>query len=348
MRDYPKGSFLQQLKSALFRPRYFAPALLGLIAAVWVVWDSWHYLHRPLTDQPDATVVLAPGDNFTTLLATLQAEGRLQSTYRARLFAAVTGAADYLQAGEYVLTGKTLLMLLEAMREGRVRQHYLAIVPGLRWSELQARLADANYLQHSLAGLEAGAAYVRLGLSLPFLEGAFYPDTYAYRKGNSDIEVLQAAHQAMLAVLEKLWSERAERLPVSRPEEALVLASIIEKETGLDSDRRMISAVLANRLRMGMKLEVDPTVIYGLGAAFDGDLTRRHISTPGPYNTYIIAGLPPTPIALPSYASIQAALHPAEDEKVLFFVARGDGTSQFSNTQQEHESAVRKYQMKMK
>lgn len=327
--------------------RYVALVFLCCASlAIWIIWDSWHYLHQPLTNEPDAVVTLIPGDNFTTLLAKLQAEGWLQSSWQARLFSIVTGSTDYLQAGEYSLTGYSLLTLLQAMREGQMRQYYLVILPGVRWSQLQASLASAPHISHNLAGLEPNAVYEQLDLRLPFLEGAFYPDTYAYRKGDQDITLLRAAHQKMLAVLAELWLSRADYLPISLPEEALILASIIEKETGLDSDRGMIGAVLSNRLRMGMKLEVDPTVIYGLGSEFDGDLKRRHLRRPTPYNTYVIPRLPPTPIALPSRASIQAALHPAKNKKVLFFVARGDGSSQFSNTRQEHQSAVRLYQLK--
>ena len=323
----------------------FLFALLATLLAL-----SWHVeerLNQTLTTEPEHFVELQSGETYQDLLRKLQTSGWLKSTWQAHLYAGFSGRADYLQAGEYEVSGRSLRHLLQAMRTGQVRQYYFQLSPGWRWSDIhQALLSEAN-LDYRLRDMPSADLPAAIGLKLPFLEGAFFPDTYAYTKGAPARVLLRAAHAKMIALLDETWAKRAHDLPIHDPHEALILASIIEKETALDQDRSMISAVLANRLRQNMKLEVDPTVIFGLGQQFDGDLTRTHLITPGPYNTYTNKGLPPTPIALPGRVSLMAALQPA-DSSALFFVARGDGSSEFSKTRAAHESAVRKYQLKQK
>jgi UPF0755 protein len=195
-----------------------------------------------------------------------------------------------------------------------------------------------------LEGVSCDELMGRLGYPGQEPEGRFFPDTYYFTKGTADIEILRRAHRAMAKILEEEWAGRAPGLPLSSPDDALILASIIEKEAAQPSERPRIAGVFERRLALGMRLQTDPTVIYGLGNAYDGDLTKADLSENTPYNTYLHAGLPPTPIALPSRASIHAAVHPAPGDS-LYFVARGDGTHQFSATLEEHNAAVRHYQL---
>ena len=205
-----------------------------------------------------------------------------------------------------------------------------------------ALLAEQEVLEHRTTGWQQ--LQYELDLDLPFTEGAFFPDTYFVPKGASDLSVLQRAHDALLVQLQSAWNSRGPDLAIETPAQALVLASIIEKESDAPEDRRQISQVFHLRLKKNMKLQTDPTVIYALGESFDGDIRRRDLRVDSPFNTYRYKGLPPTPIALPSRASIDAAVNPADGD-FLYFVARGDGTSQFSRTLEEHNAAVRRYQL---
>ena len=198
-------------------------------------------------------------------------------------------------------------------------------------------------LKHDLRGLSEAQILERMGLTAASLEGLLFPDTYLFDKQSSDLELLARANRAMRRKLDKEWAQRAEGLPYKTPDEALIMASIVEKETGRESDRSLVAAVFVNRLRKGMLLQTDPTVIYGLGEEFDGNLRRRDLLADTPYNTYSRRGLPPTPIAMPGQASIHAALNPAQSD-ALYFVARGDGSSHFSQTLDEHNNAVNRYQ----
>jgi len=208
---------------------------------------------------------------------------------------------------------------------------------------VRAALDAHPAIKHDTQGVAEADIIARLGISRPSVEGWFFPDTYNFVNNTSDVELLQRAYRAMQSQLDALWNARAQGLPLADAYDALILASIVEKETGQAGERPLIAAVFLNRLRAGMKLQTDPTVIYGLGAQFDGNLRKRDLLADGPYNTYTRAGLPPTPIAMPGLASLAATLNPAPT-KALYFVAQGDGTSHFSNTLAEHERAVTKYQ----
>lgn len=322
--------------------------LVSSILVCGLLFQGWRDLNRTLTDRPDAVLLLNSGENLKHVISQLSENNWFHSGWQLRLAAWIKGSRPHLKAGEYRISNQSALGLLDAMVAGKVNQRFFIILPGWRWSDLCAALLQVETMKHTVKGCrtkDQENLAQSLGLQFPFLDGAFYPDTYAYIRNSQDVALLQRAHQKMIQVLEELWNKKALNLPLRKPEEALILASIIEKETGLDSDRPMISAALNNRLRINMKLEVDPTVIFGLGDQFDGDLTRRHLVTPGPYNTYLNRGLPPTPIAFPGFRSINAALNPASSG-VFFFVARGDGTSQFSVTLKEHKAAVQKYQLK--
>lgn len=335
-RPTPQGSILYSLLMIV---------VISLVSAIALTAQAWFDLKAPLTNEPNAVLVLNPGENLGHVIRNLEEKGWFYGSWRLRLIAKITGIELRLKAGEYAVTNKSALSLLDDLVAGKVKQHFFTILPGWRWSDLQRALAKTKYIQHTQIQSSSANLQKQLKLAVPFLEGAFYPDTYAYIRGAQDVSILKVAHKKMLLVLRRFWPGRHPNLPIKSPAETLILASIVEKETGLDADRLMIAAVLINRLTKGMRLEVDPTVIFGLGDDFDGDLTRKHLRSPGAYNTYLNTGLTPTPIAYPGSASIAAILQPAISD-ALFFVARGDGSSQFSATFEEHRTAVKKYQLK--
>jgi UPF0755 protein len=235
------------------------------------------------------------------------------------------------------------VQLLDKLLKGKVTQGELILIEGWSFRQWRVKLDGHPDLRHELRGLSEAQIAERMGLATTSLEGRLYPDTYHFDKQSTDIELLARASRAMQRKLDLEWAQRAAGLPYRTPDEALIMASIVEKETGREADRNLVAAVFVNRLRKGMLLQTDPTVIYGLGEAFDGNLRRRDLHTDTPYNTYTRHGLPPTPIAMPGQASLRAALHPAQSD-VLYFVARGDGSSQFSQTLEEHNNAVNRYQ----
>ncbi len=258
--------------------------------------------------------------------------------------ARLSGAATNLRAGRYAVErGITLAGLLDKLKAGDVLREKVTVVEGITFRELRAALASASELKPDSASMSIAELLKAVGASEAHPEGLFAPDTYVYDPGTSDLDVLRQAYRRQAKLLQEAWDARAPDLPYRTPYEALVMASIVEKETGQASERGQIAGVFVNRLRLGMLLQTDPTVIYGLGEKFDGNLRKRDLVTDGPYNSYTRAGLPPTPIALPGRASIEAALKPA-NTKALYFVSRGDGTSQFSNSLGEHNRAVDKYQ----
>jgi len=249
-----------------------------------------------------------------------------------------------IKAGSYaVKEGTTPHQLLDKLLKGKVTQGDLTLVEGWTFRQWRARLDRHPDLRHDTQGLSEAQIIERLGLTAPSLEGLLYPDTYLFDKQSSDLDLLARANRAMQRKLEAEWAQRSGGLPYKSPGEALIMASIIEKETGREADRELVAAVFVNRLRKGMLLQTDPTVIYGLGESFDGNLRKRDLQTDTPYNTYTRPGLPPTPIAMPGQASLRAALNPAASD-VLYFVARGDGSSVFSRTLDEHNQAVNKFQ----
>ena len=313
--------------------------ILGMTAGVRELW-VW-----PERDGDySATVVEVPkGASLGALTAMLEQRGLINSPLLFRLYGRISGYDRRLQAGVYDvaenLSAEALLMLFAS---GKVQQHPIRIPEGATLAQLLPGLRSEAVLDQSIE--DVAGLTDQLNLELPFLEGAFFPDTYFVPRSASDIDVLQRAHDVMMTTLGRAWAKRDSSVQLNSPAEALVLASIIEKESDGLSDRRQISQVFHLRLQKNMRLQTDPTVIYALGAEFDGDLRRRDLRVDSPFNTYRYRGLPPTPIALPSLASIEAALHPAPGD-YLYFVARGDGSSQFSRTLEEHNAAVRRYQL---
>ena len=255
-----------------------------------------------------------------------------------------SGQARKIRAGSYeVHAGITPRELLDKMVRGDQVLEQLRLIEGWNFRQLRAAIAAAPALKQTTAGMTDAQIMAALGAPGQAPEGRFFPDTYAYSRGVSDLTVLKRAHALMQKRLEGAWSGRSDGLPLKSADEALILASIVEKETGAAADRGLVAAVFINRLKAGMPLQTDPTVIYGLGTDFDGNLRRIHLQTDTPFNTYTRGGLPPTPIAMPGLAALQATLHPTPS-KALYFVSRGDGTSQFSEDLAAHNRAVNKYQ----
>jgi UPF0755 protein len=256
----------------------------------------------------------------------------------------LSGEARLIKAGSYELEqGVTPWVLLQKLVRGEESLRSVTLVEGWNWRQVREALTRADQLKPDSRGLPDAQLMIQLGHPGMAPEGRFFPDTYTYARGSSDLAVLRRALRAMDRKLEAAWSQRAPGIAVKTPDEALILASIVEKETGKPADRAMIAGVFTNRLRIGMMLQTDPTVIYGLGTAFDGNLRKRHLQADTPWNTYTRAGLPPTPIAMPGKASLLAAVQPAQTP-ALYFVARGDGSSHFSATLGEHNRAVNKFQ----
>jgi peptidoglycan lytic transglycosylase G len=255
-----------------------------------------------------------------------------------------SGQAQRIRAGSYEIgAGTTPRALLDKMVRGEEVLETLRLIEGWTFRQVRAELAKSPSLRPLTAQMSDEQVMAAIGAQGVSPEGRFFPDTYAYSRGVSDITVLKRAHQAMQRKLEAAWAERDPNTPLRTMDDALILASIVEKETGVATDRARVAGVFANRLRLGMPLQTDPTVIYGLGDSFDGNLRKRHLQADSPFNTYTRPGLPPTPIAMPGKASLVAAVKP-EPTKALYFVSRGDGSSEFSDTLAEHNRAVNKYQ----
>lgn len=335
--------------SQFLRARIFW--LVGLACAIGASYYAvrWYVEARPLPLATEKVEVrIAPGATVRAIGQAAAAAGIGINVMAFELLARATGSAGKLRAGRFTIErGITLSGLLSKFRDGDVVLERLTIAEGLSFREMRAVLAAAPELRKEAAGLSSEALLKAVGATESHPEGLFAPETYLFDPGTSDLDLLRQAYKAQARVLQQAWTERAPGLPYKSPYEALIMASIIEKETGVPSERALIAGVFINRLKAGMLLQTDPTVIYGLGENFDGNLRKRDLLKDGPYNSYTRAGLPPTPIALPGKASIQAALKPA-DTNALYFVARGDGTSHFSPNLAEHSRAVDKYQRSAK
>ena len=285
------------------------------------------------------------GASLRSISGKLVDAGVLPDAWRFELVGRILKRESMLKAGSYQLDARwSVLDLLDGITgKAALRLDKVTLVEGWTFRQLRAALNAHESLRHDTADLSDEALLARIGASKSHPEGLFFPDTYYFARGTSDTSVLKRSALRMQEVLAREWAERRDGLPLSDPYQALILASIVEKETGRESDRTLIAAVLVNRLRRGMRLQADPTVIYGLGESFDGNLRRRDLEHDSPYNTYLYAGLPPTPIAMPGLASIAAAVNPAPSS-ALYFVARGDGSSEFSSSLADHNRAVTKYQ----
>jgi UPF0755 protein len=304
-----------------------------------------YYAYTPLGPVPSPREFsLRQGSSLKSSAQQMADAGVVRNPTLFVLFARLMRQASNIKAGNYEVVGPiSPLDLLRKITEGDYTQDVLTVVEGWTFQQMRKALDEHPGVRHDTSALTNADILQRLGMGESSPEGWFFPDTYHFSRGSSDLDILRRAHRLMRSTLADQWQRRMPDLPLASPYEALILASIIEKETGQPSERHMVAAVFINRLKLGMKLQTDPTVIYGMGASFDGNLRRRDLVADTPYNTYVRSGLPPTPIALPGLASLNAALNPAKSD-ALYFVSRGDGTSQFSRTLAEHDRAVAKYQ----
>lgn len=327
--------------------RVLAIALaLVALGAVAAVAGLWHLYQQPLALRDERVeIVVAAGASARAIARSMREAG---VEVNADLFVAAARwneVAQRLRAGRYeIRRGMRIADVIDRLVRGETLKERLTIVEGWTFREMRAALAAQPLLKRDSEPMTDAQVLAAVGAGEPHPEGLFAPDTYLFDAGSSDLEILRRAYRAQQERLARAWQDRADELPLNSPYEALILASIVEKETGQASERGRIAGVFVNRLRLGMMLQTDPTVIYGLGDKFDGNLRKRDLTADTPYNTYTRAGLPPTPIALPGPASLDAALKP-EPTRALYFVARGDGTSQFSESLAEHNRAVAKYQL---
>ena len=332
----------------LFKAILGALVALGIVLAavagsLWVHYQT--FIRTPVAIQGDSMVFeVQRGMGLRALAQQLVAAQVLPDPYVFLALAYHTRKGGQLKSGEYELrNGMTPPQLLDLLTSGKVIQYSLTLIEGWTFRQVLAALAADPVLTGDLLGLTDEEIMAQIGRPGEHPEGQVFPDTYLFPRGTAAIDLVKRASTRMEAVMNEEWPRRAEGLPFKTPYEALILASIVEKETGLASERPEIAGVFVRRLQRGMKLQTDPTVIYGMGAAFDGNIRRSDLAADTPYNTYVHAGLPPTPIALPGRAAIRAVLHPAAGES-LYFVAKGDGSHAFSATLEEHNRAVRHYQ----
>ncbi len=321
--------------------------ICATLAVAWIVIDYQQFVGTPLNlEGKGMTYEIRPGMGLKDVGQELDKRGVIKHWAYLVGLGQWQGKAHQIKAGEYQFAaGITPQQLLDQIVAGQVLEYSLTIVEGWTFKQFMDAVNGNPELSHTLTGLNDQQIMDRIGWPDQHPEGRFYPDTYHFSKGLSDVAFLQRAYRAMSQRLEAEWQTRETDLPLASPYDALILASIVEKETGLASERKAVAGVFIRRLRQGMRLQTDPTVIYGMGAAYDGDIKRRDLVADTPYNTYVHNGLPPTPIALPGGDSIHAVLHPLTGDD-LFFVGRGDGSHEFSETYEAHNKAVTKYQLK--
>ena len=329
---------------------FFVLLLIGVIAAAGFTWTNYQrYLETPVSiEGTGASFVIERGWSAKRVGRELETRGIITQRYWFDVYTRLSRKAAGIKAGEFVLpAGSTVPQMFDIFIAGQTVQYSQTIIEGSNWKETVARVARSGELIHTLGDLpEMSEISLMTALGFPdqHPEGLFFADTYAFPRGTTDLQFLQRAKAMLDSVLAEEWENRADDLPFASPYEALVLASIVEKETAVPAERPLIAGVFVSRLNKNMRLQTDPTVIYGLGDGFDGDIRRRDLTTDTPYNTYTRAGLPPTPIAMVGREAINAVMHPQSTTK-LYFVSRGDGTHQFSDTLAEHNAAVRKYQL---
>jgi len=349
----PIINFYRVAKMTLFnssiKGRFITSFLtLLLIAAIgigysWFSFQSW--LVSPLSIPPEGVnYELEAGKSLSHLSQDLAAAKVIEHPRWLNWYARYY-QKEKIHPGEYALeAGLTPLSLLDKLNKGDVILHQVVLLEGWNFRQIIAALDEQPELKHLLSNKTDAQRLEILNLPISHPEGWFFPDTYRFTKGTSDVEILTQSYSAMRKILNDFWAAKADNLPYTTDYQALIMASIIEKETGSASERDQIAGVFIRRLQQGMKLQTDPTVIYGMGESYSGKIGRNNLVNPTDYNTYVIPGLPPTPIAIPSKASLYAAMHP-DSGKSLYFVAKGDGTSVFSETLSDHQRAVARYQL---
>ncbi len=321
-------------------------AVVVAVIAGWRFVD-WQFerMEEPLRLDGPVSITVERGTTLQGLARELETQGYLPSAFWLRVRARLQPELTRLQSGFYRLeTGMSPLAFIQRVVEGETHSWSVRIPEGWTFERVRQRLAEAEPLRHELEGMSSKAVMEHLGRPDMHPEGWFFPAVYQYKKGDSDLDVLARAHDRMQAVLTRIWDDRQEDLPLATPYEALILASIVELETPLSEEKPRVAGVFIRRLEKGMRLQTDPTVIYGMGDDYEGRIGHADLRRHTPYNTYRIDGLPPTPIGMPGESSLQAAVNPAEGE-ALYFVAKGDGSHHFSETLEGHNEAVRRYQL---
>ncbi|WP_416200189.1 endolytic transglycosylase MltG [Undibacterium sp. CCC3.4] len=319
--------------------------LLLIFTVAALAGGGWYWANTVIdTDGKAIALTIRPGSGARSAGRQIEQAGIAIPAWMFELLARASGHESRLKAGSYELEpGKTPLDLLAKIVNGEFSYASVVIIEGWSFAQMRKQIDASPDLRHETRNLSEHELMMRINSIYPHAEGMFFPDTYLFAKGSSDLLLYQQAHAAQLKLLDEAWQARAAGLPYENKYQALIMASIIEKETGQKSERAMIAAVFTNRLKTGMLLQTDPTVIYGMGEQYQGKIRKKDLLTDTPYNTYTRAGLPPTPISLAGLASLTAALSPARSAAV-YFVARGDGTSVFSESLEEHNRAVNKYQ----
>mgnify|MGYP003882471419 CR=1 FL=1 len=318
--------------------------IMGIIGlSAWMV----YYAKTPLNIRPDAQeITIQPNSSLRSIAQQLVKQGVLKNEWSFIVLARALRKESYLQAGDYTLNKNiNPYQLLLSLNHGKSTQGSITFIEGRTFKQMRERLAKNKAIKHSIQLLTDAEVMQLVGKGEPHAEGLFFPDTFYFDRNTLDTIILKRSYEIMQTKLAKAWEARDANLPYKTPYQALIMASIIEKETGQASERALIAGVFVNRLRIGMRLQTDPTIIYGMGDDFNGNIRRKDLLKDTPYNTYTRNGLPPTPIAMPGLASIQAALHPAKT-KALYFVGKGDGSHAFSSNLAEHNRAVVKYQLK--
>ena len=332
-----RRKFLLLLETGLV----LAGLLLG--ASAWKIHSA---LEQPLNITQEEMLEVPKGTTPTRTLYRLEADGVIKDAFWLRVYWRFNLARQPLHSGEYrMLPGMTVEGLIDLWKRGEVVQYSVTLVEGWNFHQVRAALAKDEKLEQTLDGLSDAQVMEKLGHAGIFPEGRFFPDTYRFVRGMSDAELLKTAYERLDEVLAKEWEQRAADVPYTEPYQALIMASLVEKETGVPQERGQIAGVFVRRMAIGMLLQTDPTVIYGLGDRYSGKLTRAHLKEATPYNTYVIPGLPPTPIAMVGREAIHAALNPVAGNS-LYFVARGDGSHVFSDDLDAHNTAVREFQIK--
>lgn len=322
---------------------FWLGVLLVIVLGGWLIDFSGQPIHL---EQPTQDLVLKHGTSLRGVAQQLVREDVLREPWSFILLVRVQGKAGEIQAGNYQLAqGMTVSDLFQMISRGNTVQRSITLIEGWTFRQMRAALNDHPDIRHLSMHLTDAEILTQIGAEETHPEGLFFPDSYYFSSGMSDLEILQRAYQTMRKKLDIAWRTRDGGLPYRSPYEALVMASIVEKETGRGDERPLIARVFLNRMRLGMRLQTDPTVIYGMGERFDGNLRRKDLQEDTPYNTYTRAGLPPTPIAMPGLAAIEAVLHPAQGD-ALYFVGKGDGSHAFSKTLSEHNRAVSRFQLR--
>lgn len=314
----------------------------GLVLGMWLT----YYAVTPLKLQPNSQeIIIQPKSGLRSIANQLVEQGVIGEPWGFILLAKLLSKEQFLQAGSYTLNKNiNPYQLLLSLNHGKATQGSVTFIEGRTFSQMRDKLAKNDAVKQTITNLSDAEVMQKMGAKYKVSEGLFFPDTYYFDRNTSDIILLQRSYDAMQRKLAKAWEYRAANLPYKNSYQALIMASIIEKETGKSAERPMIAGVFINRLRIGMRLQTDPTVIYGMGAQYDGNIRKKDLIKDTPYNTYTRDGLPPSPIAMPGLASIEAALHPA-GTKALYFVGKGDGSHAFSNNLEEHNRAVNRYQL---